>query len=112
MSLAAIPLSDTSWNHSLPTRTSGSESFHRTAVKGDFFGKAALGRVLRRAASPSTLSWLAQAFTTFHAAGSACLMAPSFDVTATTMFLPGINTTSAYHIVFDPLCQYTVYGIS
>src|SRR5579872_2038615 len=67
---------------------------------------------LRRAASSSTLNWFAQAFTTFHAADSAALMSPSFEVTATTMFLPGMNTTSAYHIVFDPLCQYTVQGIS
>ena len=28
------------------------------------------------------------------------------------MFFSGMNTTSAYHSVFDPLCQYTVYGIS
>src|SRR5436309_8178900 len=69
-------------------------------------------RDLRRAASSSTLNWVAQAFTTFHAADSAALMSPSFEVTATTMFLPGMNTASAYHIVFDPLCQYTVYGIS
>src|SRR5207247_4553141 len=74
-----------------------------------FLGKASLGgRDLRRAASPSTLNWFAQAFTIFHAADSACLMSPSFEVTATTMFLAGMNTTSAYHIVFDPLCQYTV----
>src|SRR4051812_45008011 len=69
-------------------------------------------RDLRRAASPSTLNWFAQAFTTFHAADSAAWMSPSFEVTATTMFLSGMNTTSAYHIVFDPLCQYTVQGIS
>ena len=44
-------------------------------------------------------------FTISQAADSACVMSPSFDVTATTIFMSGMNTTSAYHIVFDPLCQ-------
>ena len=38
-----------------------------------------------------------------HAAASAAATSPSFDVTATTMFFSGMNTTSAYHIVFDPV---------
>ena len=69
-------------------------------------------RELRRAESPSTLYWLALACTTARAVDSARATSPSFDVTATVMFLPGMNTTSAYHIVFDPLCQYTLCGIS
>ena len=62
--------------------------------------------------STPTLNCFTLAFTISHAAASACSKSPSFDVTATTMFFSGMNTTSAYHIVFDPLCQYTVYGIS
>jgi hypothetical protein len=39
-------------------------------------------------------------------------MSPSFDVTATTMFCAGMNATTAYHFVFDPLIQYAVQGNS
>ena len=45
------------------------------------------------------------ASTICQAADSASITSPSFDVTATVIFLPGMNATSAYHIVFDPLCQ-------
>jgi len=62
--------------------------------------------------SAPTLIRFRLAFTISQAAASALSMSPSFEVTATTMFFSGMNTTSAYHIVFDPLCQYTVYGIS
>src|SRR5262249_22486906 len=69
-------------------------------------------RNFRRVEPPSTSNWFALACTTAHAADSARTMSPSFDVTTTVIFLLGMNTASAYHIVFDPLCQYTVCGIS
>jgi hypothetical protein len=55
--------------------------------------------------SPAALNGFALASTTAHAADSARTISPSFAVTATVMFFSGMNTTSAYYIVFDPLCQ-------
>ena len=62
-------------------------------------------------AVPRTSDYFADAFTMSHAADSAFLISPSFEVTAMTVFVSGMKTTSAYHMVFEPLCQNKVCGM-
>ncbi len=86
--------SDTSLNHSSPTLTSGKDCCQRTAAKGDYLGNSA-----------AAYRSLTAELTIAKPAASALVTSPSFEVTATTMFRSGMNATSAYHSVFEPLCQ-------